>query len=78
MKFFYTHGEKTNILAWDLANEPDYLLINKPRYKELLLRTVYQILGPLGLDENDLVSLVYDDCRQLVLWSQEDAWEECF
>ena len=76
VKFIYTHGEKTSILAWDLAIEPDYSLINKLRYKELLLRTVNQILGPLGLDENDLVSLVYDDCRQLALWPQEEFWED--
>ena len=76
VKFIYTHGEKTSVLAWDLAVEPDYSLINKLRYKELLLRTVHLVLEPLGLDQNDLVSLAYDDCRQLALWPQEDAWEE--
>jgi DNA polymerase elongation subunit (family B) len=75
VEFFYTHGEKTSILAWDLAIEPDYSLISKLRYKELLLRTVHQILEPLGLDESDLVSLVYDDCRQLAFWPQEEPWE---
>ena len=76
VKFIYTHGEKTSVLAWDLTVEPDYSLINKLRYKELLLRTVHLVLEPLGLDQNDLVSLAYDDCRQLALWPQEDAWEE--
>jgi DNA polymerase elongation subunit (family B) len=75
VKFVYTHGEKTSILAWDLGIEPDYSLINKLRYKELLLRTVHQILEPLGLDESTLSSLVYDDCRQLALWPQEEPWE---
>jgi len=76
VKFVYTHGERTSILAWDLGIEPDYSQINKSRYKELLLRIVHQIMEPLGLDENDLASLVYDDCRQLALWSQRDFWEE--
>jgi DNA polymerase elongation subunit (family B) len=76
IKFVYTHGDKTSILAWDLGIEPDYSLINKLRYKELLLRTMQQILEPLGLEENDLSSLIYDDCRQLALWSQENSWEE--
>jgi DNA polymerase-2 len=75
VKFVYTHGEKTSNLAWDLGIEPDYSLINKLRYKELLLRTVHQILEPLGLDESTLSSLVYDDCRQLALWPQEEPWE---
>ena len=76
MKFIYTHGEKTNIHAWDLAIEPDYSQVNKSRYKELLLQTVHQMLGALGLEEDDLVSLVHDDCRQIALWPQEESWEE--
>jgi hypothetical protein len=76
VKFIYTHGEKTSIYPWDLAVEPDYSLVNKRRYKELLLRTVHQILQPLGLDEKDLASLLRDNCRQLALWSQDERWEE--
>jgi DNA polymerase-2 len=76
VKFVYTYGEKTSIFAWDGTVEPDYSLINKLRYKELLLRTVHQILRPLGLEENDLASLAHDGCRQLALWSGEDSWEE--
>jgi DNA polymerase elongation subunit (family B) len=68
VKFIYTHGEKTSIFAWDLALEPDYSYISKLRYKALLLRTVHQILEPLGLEEDDLHSLVYDNHRQLGLW----------
>jgi len=66
VKFIYTHGEKTSIFAWDLPMEPDYSLVNKGRYKELLLRAVHQILQPLGLNEQDLISLVYTNRRQLV------------
>jgi DNA polymerase elongation subunit (family B) len=76
VKFVYTHGEKTSIFAWDLVLEPGYSLISKLRYKELLLRTVHQILGPLGIEDADLASLVHEDCRQLALWPGEEIWEE--
>jgi len=76
VKFIYTHGEKTSIQAWDLVVEPDYSQVNKERYKELLLRTVYQILGPLGLDEEDLISLAQDNRRQLVLWSKDGSQDD--
>jgi len=72
VKFIYTHGEKTSIRAWDAAIEPDYSLVNKARYKELLLRTVHQILEPLGLEEGDLISLVHENRRQLALWNGDD------
>ena len=71
VKFIYTYGEKTSIFAWDVTIEPDYSYINKARYKELLLRTVHQILGPLGLEEDELTSLLCDNHRQLTLWSRE-------
>jgi DNA polymerase elongation subunit (family B) len=74
VKFIYTHGKKTSIRAWGTALEPDYSQINKGRYKELLLRAVHQILGPLGMDEGELMSLVHDDCRQLALWREEERW----
>ncbi|MBN1231317.1 MAG: hypothetical protein JXA19_05610 [Anaerolineales bacterium] len=74
VKFIYTHGRKTSIFAWDLPLEPDYALINKARYKELLLYAVEQILLPLGLDEKDLSDLVFEYFRQLALWPEEE-WE---
>jgi DNA polymerase elongation subunit (family B) len=72
VKFIYTHGEKTNIFAWDVAVEPDYSHVSKPRYKELLLRTVHQILQPLGVKEDELASLAHDNRRQLVLWDDDE------
>jgi DNA polymerase II len=67
VKFIYTYGEKTSVLAWDLAIAVDYALINKQRYKDLLLRAVHQTLQPLGLEEEDLNNLVYDHVRQIRL-----------
>jgi len=74
VKFIYTHGDKTNVRAWDSAIEPDYSQVSKGRYKELLLRTVHQILEPLGLEEDKLISLVYEDFRQLAFWPEEELW----
>jgi len=76
VKFIYTHGEKTSIRAWDMGPEPDYSLINKSRYRELLLRAVHQILEPLGLEEEDLISLVHEDRRQLPIWPQNEFGED--
>jgi DNA polymerase-2 len=76
LRFIYTHGEKTSIRAWDTEIEPDYSQVNKSRYRELLLRTVHQILEPLGVEEDELMSLVHDNCRQLALWSQDESWED--
>jgi DNA polymerase elongation subunit (family B) len=76
VKFIYTHGEKTSLRVWDIRIEPDYSQVNKGRYKELLLRTVHQILEPLGVEEDELVSLVQDNCRQLALWSQDEPWDD--
>ena len=42
------------MLAWDLSIAVDYALINKQRYKDLLLRAVHEVLQPLGLEEDDL------------------------
>jgi DNA polymerase elongation subunit (family B) len=76
VKFIYTHGEKTSIRAWDMGPELDYSLVNKSRYRELLLRAVHQILEPLGLEEDDLISLVHKNRRQLPIWSHEEFGED--
>ncbi len=71
VQFLYTHGDKTSIFAWDLPLEPDYSLVNKQRYKELLLRMVDQITQSLGLTEDDLLGLVSVNRRQLALFEQQ-------
>ena len=57
VKFIYTYGEKTSVLAWDLSIAVDYALVNKQRYKDLLLRAAHEVLQPLGLEEEDLNNL---------------------
>lgn len=69
VRFIYTHGGKSKVLAWDLPGKPDYKAVNKRTYAGLLLRAVYEILSSFGINETDLVSLVQGECRQLALWS---------
>jgi len=50
------------------------------RYKELLLRAIHQVIQPLGLEEADFQNLVYEELRQLSLWTENmidyQAFEE--
>ncbi|MDH5505837.1 MAG: hypothetical protein OEZ02_01285 [Anaerolineae bacterium] len=71
VSFVYTQGAKSSVYAWDQPGKPTYAIVNKGRYKELLLRSVHQILLPLGLNEVDLANLVFDHARQLELWPEE-------
>ncbi len=72
----YVKGEKPGVFAWGTPEKPRWEQIDKRRYRELLLRVVYQVLQPLGVDERELTSMVIGGGRQLVLWSEDDdRWE---
>jgi DNA polymerase-2 len=73
----YVRGERPGVYAWGLPEPPKWSQIDKTRYRDLLLRTVYQVLQPLGIKEADLSSLVIDGGRQLALWPQDNALEVC-
>jgi len=70
----YVKGERPGVLAWGLAEPPHWSQIDKARYRDLLIRTVYQVLQPLGMKETDLTSLVIGGGRQLELWPEEQ-WD---
>ncbi len=72
----YVVGEKPGVYAWGLPDGPQWRQIDKARYRTLMIRTIHQVLQPLGMDENDLSSLVIGQARQLELWPQEDEWED--
>ena len=77
----YVKGEKPGVCAWGLPEAPKWSQIDKTRYRDLLIRTVYQVLQPLGMSESDLTSLVIGGGRQLELWPEEhegDFFEEDF
>lgn len=75
VRFIYTHGGKTSVCAWDRPEGIEDSAISKKRYKELLLRAVFQILVSLGLDEKTLCTLVYENVRQLELWPEKGRGE---
>jgi len=70
----YVIGEKPGVYAWGLPEQPQWERIDKARYRSLMIRSIHQVLQPLGMAENDLSSLVVGGARQLELWSQEDEW----
>ncbi len=73
----YVKGEKPGVYAWGLTELPMWSQIDKARYRDLLIRSVYQVLQPLGMSEADLASLVIGGGRQLELWPDEgDGIEE--
>ena len=51
IQFIYTKTEE-GVHAWDLPDAFDPALIDVPRYKELLFRTVHEVLQPMGIPEN--------------------------
>jgi DNA polymerase elongation subunit (family B) len=72
----YVIGEKPGVYAWGLPQEPEWKQIDKARYRTLLVRSIHQVLEPLGMNEGDLSSLVIGGARQLELWAQDDEWEQ--
>jgi len=76
MPMVYVVGEKPGVLAWGLPELPKWNQIDKVRYRDLLVRSIHQVLQPLGMGENDLSSLVVGGARQLELWPPEEAWVE--
>ncbi|MGD8457576.1 MAG: DNA polymerase domain-containing protein [Anaerolineales bacterium] len=74
--FIYIHGQRTSVYPWDHPVKPDYTMVSKKRYKELLLRAVGQILSPLGMSEEELADLAFDGVKQLPLWPDEGDWDE--
>ena len=72
----YVVGEKPGVYAWGMPEKPEWSQIDKTRYRELLIRTIHQVLQPLGMSEDDLSGLVIGRARQLELWPQDDKWED--
>lgn len=48
VRFLYTHGWP-GVQAWDLPKHPDPRSVDRPRYRELMLRAAQTILEPVGV-----------------------------
>jgi DNA polymerase-2 len=72
----YVVGEKPGVYAWGLSEKPKWKQVDKARYRTLLIRAIHQVLQPLGLNEEDISSLVISGARQLELWSLDDEWDD--
>ena len=80
VSFIYTHGQKSEVLAWDCPGNNRYSLINKRRYKELLARAIHQVLVPFGMSEKQVADLMLYGAQQLPLpWDEAEdlAQERC-
>ena len=71
----YIKGRKPGVSAWGLPERPPWQQVDKARYRDLLIRSVFQVLQPLGMNASDLASLVIGGGRQLVLWPDEEDGE---
>jgi DNA polymerase elongation subunit (family B) len=47
------------VFAWGLPNPPDLRLIDVPRYQELVVRAVHEIIQPLGVTEQILKNWIF-------------------
>jgi len=65
IQFIYTKT-KDGVLAWDLPEPFNPILIDVPRYKELLFRAVHEVLQPLGVPENVLKNWVFSGASYLL------------
>jgi DNA polymerase-2 len=72
----YVLGEKPGVYAWGQPQKARWDRIDKNRYRELLIRSIYQVLLSLGIGEQDLSSLVIGRAYQLELWPPDDPWED--
>jgi hypothetical protein len=72
----YVLGEKPGVYAWGQPQKPRWDRIDKNRYRELIIRFIYQVLLSLGISERDLSSLVIGRAYQLELWPPDDPWQD--
>ena len=59
VRFIYT-GRGPGVHAWDLPAQLDPRSIDVPRYKQLILRAVHEVLQPLGITEKILSDWLFN------------------
>jgi DNA polymerase elongation subunit (family B) len=75
IQFVYTRT-KDGVSAWDLPEPIQPSLLDIARYKELLLRAVYEVLQPLGVTENILRNWMFCEASYLVPAGFLHSWLE--
>jgi DNA polymerase-2 len=68
VEFIYVRGEKPSVQAVDYHHWPEAQMIDQQRYCKLLMRAIYQLLFPLGIQEMDMPALASEGIRQLNLF----------
>lgn len=65
-------GPAPGVFAWGLSNPPDLRVIDVPRYQELIVRAVHEILQPLGLTEQILKNWLFSKAAYVLPPGQFD------
>ena len=65
IEFIYVRTQQ-GVQAWDLPEPFDPLQIDIARYKELLFRSAYEVLQPLGVTENVLKNWMFAEANYLL------------
>jgi DNA polymerase-2 len=68
IEFVYVNGGRPGVQAVDYRNLPSHKRINKQRYCELMMRAIYELISPIGVQEKDMYALARDELRQLSLF----------
>lgn len=66
IRFLYTR-DPSGVCAWDLPEPPPVTAVDVERYTELLLRAVYTLLQPFGIEEKMLRDWVKGNAYQMHL-----------
>jgi DNA polymerase elongation subunit (family B) len=68
LEYIYVCDKKPGVRVVDHRHWPEDQMIDKRRYCELLMRAIYQLLSPLGIQEKDMPALAGEGIRQLPLF----------
>jgi hypothetical protein len=66
-------GTESGVQAVDYVHWPEDRQVDKQHYCELLMRAVYQLLFPLGIQELDMPALAGEGIRQLALFVDQTS-----
>jgi DNA polymerase elongation subunit (family B) len=71
IRFIYT-SRAPGVYAWGLPSAPDPRTVDVPRYQELVLRAVHEIIQPLGVTEQILKNWLFSKASYVLPPGQFD------